>query len=321
MPDLPELPSLPQALESPALPPVPAPTLAQAPEPEPEPKHAVEAASDAPADAASEHRSEDKGPANLSPAACANLLGQHFPALFAAGRALPIKLRIQADIQARLPGLFSKKSLSIFLHRYTTSTAYLKALAAAPQRLDLDGAPAGEVAEEHRLAASQEVERRRALFDERRANERELANEARRAAAEQARKQQAAQQAARHAAHHSAEAEARRQRAGLLRAFETTTLTAGNFCALKGLVEADLQAQLSLARQEREQRPPEPPPQRAAQRPADARAGRRDEQGPRGPRGPHGPHGPRGPRRPHAPDEGGSGPAKPGGKAGGRPPR
>ncbi|MDO8419443.1 MAG: hypothetical protein Q7S90_05340, partial [Rubrivivax sp.] len=35
----------------------------------------------------------------LSPAACAARLAELFPALFSAGRALPIKLRVQADIQ------------------------------------------------------------------------------------------------------------------------------------------------------------------------------------------------------------------------------
>jgi ProP effector len=199
---------------------------------------------------------ESKAAPNLSPAACAALLAQHFPALFGAGKALPIKLRIQADIQLRAPGLFNKKSLSIFLHRYTTSTAYLKALAAGTARADLDGATAGEVAEEHRNAAAAEVERRRTMFEERRAAERELQREARQAEAEQRRRQQAAEQAARHAAQHSAEAQARRHRATLLHAFETTTLTPANFCALKGLVEAELQGQLSLAREERLQRPP-----------------------------------------------------------------
>jgi len=100
-------------------------------------------------------------PTTLSPAAVAALLAQHFPALFGAGRALPLKLRIQADIQARAPGVVNKKSLSVFLHRYTTSTAYLKALATQPQRIDLDGAPAGEIEALHRDAAAAEVDRRR----------------------------------------------------------------------------------------------------------------------------------------------------------------
>lgn len=218
-----------------------------------------------------------RGPANLSPAAVAALLAERFPALFGAGRALPIKLRVQADIQQRAPGLFSKKALSIFLHRYTTSTAYLKALATAPQRLDLDGAAAGEVDEVHRQAAAAEVERRQLLFAERRAAEREL----QRQAAVEARRAQAAQNAARHAARDTAESEARRNRAALLRAFETTTLTPANFCALKGLVEADLQGQLTQARQDREQRALEP--QREFQReprpPGPRPAGPRSDRG------------------------------------------
>jgi sRNA-binding protein len=109
---------------------------------------------------------------DLPPAVVAAKLGELFPALFAAGRALPIKLRIQADIQQRAPGLFNKKSLSVFLHRHTTSTGYLKSLAQAPARLDLDGQPAGDIAQEHRDAAAAELTRRLAIVQERRVAER-----------------------------------------------------------------------------------------------------------------------------------------------------
>jgi sRNA-binding protein len=239
--------------------------------------------------------------AMLSPAAVAALLAQHFPALFGAGRALPIKLRIQADIQARAPGLVNKKSLSVFLHRYTTSTAYLKALATQAQRIDLDGAPAGDIEALHRDAALAEVERRKQMFEDRRALERDQ----QRAAAQEARRAQNAQAAARHAARDHAEGEARRNRALLLRAFETATLTKANFCALKGISESELDAQVALAKQEREQRALEP--QRPANR-NDHRDGPRREgrppQRPDGPRGPRPPGGgrpaggpPRGPRR------------------------
>jgi sRNA-binding protein len=178
-------------------------------------------------------------PADLSPAACGARLAELFPALFGKGRPLPLKLRIQADIQQRAPGIFTKKSLSAFLHRHTTSTAYLIALTHAPQRFDLAGAAAGELAAEHRQAAADELGRRRALHEERRAAE------------------QAALQRER-----NAEIEAHRERAALLRAFEGSTLTRANFCALKGIAEADLEARLALAREERELRPP-----RADQRP------------------------------------------------------
>jgi sRNA-binding protein len=228
----------------------------------------------APADVAPAEPSGEAAPRaapipDLSPAACAALLAEHFPALFSAGRALPLKLRIQADIQQRAPGLFNKKSLSIFLHRYTTGNAYLKALAQAPHRFDLDGAPSGEVNDEHRSAAVAELERRKAIFEDRRHAEREMQREA----AVAARRAQAAQQAARHAAHDAAEADARRERAAVLRAFEATTLTSANFCALKGLVEADLPALLERARLERTQRAAEPQPAHAPQRPQRPRQG------------------------------------------------
>jgi len=176
-------------------------------------------------------------PAELSPAACGARLAELFPALFGKGRPLPLKLRIQADIQQRAPGIFTKKTLSAFLHRHTTSTAYLIALTQAPQRFDLDGAAAGELAAEHRQAAADELGRRRALHDQRRAAE------------------QAAMQRER-----AAEDDARRERAALLRAYEGSTLTRANFCALKGIAEAGLDAQLALAREEREQRPPRQDP-------------------------------------------------------------
>ena len=49
----------------------------------------------------------------------------------------------------------------------------------------------------------------------------------------------------------AAEAEARQQRALLLRSFEQSPLSNANFAALKGLSEGTLDALLTLARQER----------------------------------------------------------------------
>jgi ProP effector len=297
--------------------------------------------------------------ADLPPAACAARLAELFPAVFTPGAAKPLKLRIQADIQQRAPGIFTRKTLSIYLHRHTTSTAYLKALAKAPSRIDLNGTPAGEVADEHRQAAVAELERRRALHDARRAAERQAQRDAHRGAQRQApvegqappqgetvrqqprqgrrdgpsgarrdapAKGQALRGQARGAAHEAphaspadggrgrpvderarrsrgAEPQARhpqaedrparrgsaaeatpptepinddpvrRERAMLLRAYESTTLTRRNFCALKRITEAELDAQLAQARKEAEERsaarPPykehvqSPPPQRA----------------------------------------------------------
>ena len=232
-----------------------------------------EAAIEAPAVATAPAAAAPVKPADLDPAACAALLKKSFPALFT-GTPKPIKLRIQADIQARMPGVFSKPSLSGFLRRHTGSTSYLIALSRAKHRFDLDGQPEGELSAEHRDAAVQELERRRNVQHERRAQE---------------------------------DAE-RQQRAALLRAFETTTLTPANFCALKGLEPGALEGLLAVARRERAEAPP--PPLREDHRPdfgrRDGRQGRgpagpAEQRGPRGPdeqRGPRGPGGPRPPRPP-----------------------
>ncbi len=133
---------------------------------------AADDAAAAPAAAAS--ASSEPG---LSPAECGARLAELFPVLFVApgapGPFKPIKLRIHADIAARAPGVFTKRVLGIFFSRYTTSGAYLKALTAPDaQRFDLDGQPAGEIAEEHRAAALEELARRHAIAAERRAAQR-----------------------------------------------------------------------------------------------------------------------------------------------------
>lgn len=163
--------------------------------------------------------------ADASPAAVAHELKQRFPALFS-GAPKPLKLRIQADIQERAPGVFTKQALSAFFRRYTGSTSYLIALSRASHRFDLDGQPAGELSAEHRDAAVQELARRRANHEARRAQEEEE----------------------------------RRNRARLLRDFEQTTLTPANFCALKGVAPAELDGLLAIARQEAEERARQMPP-------------------------------------------------------------
>ena len=218
------------------------------------------AADDAGPSAAAEAPAPAAGPGapaqpSMSPAACGDALRRLFPALFD-GPVKPLKLRIQADIQARAPGQFSKSVLSAFLRRYTGSTAYLVALTRARQRVDLDGAPAGELADEHRQAAGDELARRRALVADRRA----------------------------------AEDEQRRQRQQLLRDFERTTLTPTNFCALKGLSPDALEQHLAQARAEAaEPRRPEharrdgprpgAPGRPGDDRPAGGRPDRRDATG------------------------------------------
>ena len=193
----------------------------------------------------------------LSPAACAARLAELFPAVFSPGAPQPLKLRIQADIQERAPGIFTRKTLSGFLHRHTTSTAYLRALVNSPQRFDLGGGAAGEVASEHREAAAAELQRRRTLHEARRAAERESQRAAQREAQNAEREGQRAEREgkrAERAAHaeaqraRAAQDDERRNRQALLRAFEASTLSPSNFCALKGVTQTELDALLAQAR-------------------------------------------------------------------------
>ena len=155
----------------------------------------------------------------MTPAACAAQLKQLFPALFG-GAAKPLKLRIQADIQERAPGLFSKQLLSAVLRRHTGGHAYLLALTRATHRVDLDGEPAGELSAEHRQAALDELAQRRS-------------NQASRQALEE---------------------EQRHNRATLLHDFEQTTLTPANFSALKGISLQEMEGYLATAREEAQMR-------------------------------------------------------------------
>lgn len=231
-----------------------------------------------------------------STAATGARLAELFPALFA-GAPKPLKLRIQVDIQERAPGEFSKQALSAFFRRHTGATSYLVAVSRGKQRFDLDGQPAGELSEEHRQLAAEELTRRRA-------------NQQARRAQEDAQREQ--------------EEAGRRQRFSLLRDFETTKLTTANFCALKGIAPEQLDGLLAQARKEaqedaaRPQRPhhrPEHGHGRPGQGPGRRDGDRRDnDRGPRreggrndGPRAeaggrrddrgrPQGPQGHRGPR-------------------------
>ncbi|MEW6707288.1 MAG: ProQ/FinO family protein [Pseudomonadota bacterium] len=187
-------------------------------------------------------------PPELSMAECAERLKALFPALFGA-EAKPVKLKIQADIQQRAPGQFTKQALSAFFRRYTGSTAYLIALTKSAHRFDLDGQPAGEISDEHRKVAADELTRRRAN----------------------------------HRAKREQEQAQRRERFNLLRDYERTTLTRANFCALKGIAEADLDRLLAQAREEAAAAPPRRHPDRPQGRPDQRPHGRppqaRPEQG------------------------------------------
>ena len=215
--------------------------------------------------------------AAMSPAACSGQLKQLFPALFT-GVAKPLKLRIQTDIQARAPGLFTKQLLSVVLRRYTGSHSYLVALTQATQRFDLDGAPAGELSAEHKQAAMDELTLRRTTHrDAQRDVQREAQRDTQRKLQNDQREAQAQQ---------ALEEQKRRNRATLLRDFENTTLTPGNFSVLKGITVEAMEGYLATARQEaqalRAAQPdmPRPAPnQTEKQRPFEPRGNRPQTEG------------------------------------------
>jgi ProP effector len=163
-------------------------------------------------------------PPTKSPEAAAERLKALFPALFG-GAPKPIKLRIQADIEARAPGQFSKAVLTAFLRRHTATNAYLKALVREPQRIDLDGQPAGEISDEHREAAKKALADRR---ERQQAREQEMET-------------------------------ARRWRLDLLADWQRTSLSRENFCALKGIEQSSLDALLEQAKAELAAAPPAAP--------------------------------------------------------------
>ena len=178
---------------------------------------------------------------------CGPQLKQLFPALFS-NPPKPLKLRIQADIQARAPGQFTKPQLSAFLRRYTGSHAYLNALVKATHRYDLDGTAGDELSDEHRNAAGEELARRRTNTQARIALEHEQ----------------------------------RANRATLLKEFEANTLPAAEFAAAKGVPEAELEPLIARARKEALEPPPAPafnrdrrgPPQNRGPRPEGQRNAR-----------------------------------------------
>jgi ProP effector len=274
-------------------------------------------ASDTPVVDATEASAAPAAKTEISPAATGARLAELFPALFT-GPAKPFKLRIQVDIQERAPGEFSKQALSAFFRRHTGTTPYLIAVSQGTQRFDLDGQPVGELTEEHRQVATDELARRRAITKARREEAIQAQREAQREVQREARKQdRAAQQQDQQAQ------QERRNRAQLLRDFDTTRLTAANFCALKGIAPDALEAILAQAREEAKQDALRPRPEgrrdhRDAPR-GEHRGGPREGQG-RAPRAP-GAEGAlregRGPRR-----EGGrEGGGREGGRPDNRPPR
>ena len=188
---------------------------------------AVAAGTDSPVESLPAAAADTDSPAESLPAAgppaqdCGPQLKQLYPALFS-NPPKPLKLRIQADIQARSPGLFTKPQLSAFLRRYTGSHGYLNAIVKATHRFDLDGNPGDELSDEHRQAAVEELARRRTNTQARRA----------------------------------LEDEQRFNRSVLLCDFEVTKLDKAGFAALKGVPEGELDGLIERARKEAAEAPP-----------------------------------------------------------------
>jgi ProP effector len=236
---------------------------------------AVESATETAADTAVVEAAAVATLPDMTPSECARQLKERFPALFAGSAAKPLKLRIQADIKERAPGVFTKAVMSAFLRRHTGTTAYLIALTKAEHRVDLDGQPAGDITDEHRQVAQEELDRRRVLHQERRAQE----AQAERASRDKARaEERTAQQQQR--AEQELQEQKRRNRAQLLRDFEKTTLTRANFCVLKGLPESDLDRVLEQARKEAAEWAANRPPM-AVDAPREHRAPQGEPRGPR----------------------------------------
>ena len=208
---------------------------------------AATAAEPLPADDDAAAAKPEGQPARIAQEDCGPQLKKLYPALFS-NPSKPLKLRIQADIQARSPGVFTKPQLSAFLRRYTGSHGYLNAIVKATHRFDLDGNPGDELSDEHRVAANEELARRRTNTQARIALENEQ----------------------------------RANRATLLREFEANTLPAAEFAAAKGVPEAELEPLIARARKEALEPPPAPafnrdrrgPPQNRGPRPEGQRNAR-----------------------------------------------
>lgn len=71
----------------------------------------------------------------------------------------PLAIGIDKQVFEKLPEL-SKKSLRLAMRSHTISTRYLKEMEKGTVRLNLDGSPAGEVTDENRQHASEQLKDR-----------------------------------------------------------------------------------------------------------------------------------------------------------------
>lgn len=85
---------------------------------------------------------------------------------------LPLAIGIDKQLQGRLPNV-GRKDLRIALGMHTHSLRYLKVMAQATVRVDLDGQPAGEILATHRSHASDLIKERTRKQAEQRKAQRE----------------------------------------------------------------------------------------------------------------------------------------------------
>ena len=83
-------------------------------------------------------------------------LRQRFPAF---GKCLPLAIGIDKLLLVQMPEI-SKKTLRVALNMHTNSSRYLKAMATATVRSDLEGNAAGDVTDEHRARATEMLKER-----------------------------------------------------------------------------------------------------------------------------------------------------------------
>lgn len=99
----------------------------------------------------------------------------------------PLAIGVDKQVFAQLPEV-SKKSLRLAMRSHTISTRYLKEMEKGTVRLNLDGTPAGEVTDENRQHAAEQLrerfkkqaDQRKAQAEQRKAAELEARAEERR---------------------------------------------------------------------------------------------------------------------------------------------
>lgn len=205
------------------------PTPAKAPTPKPQRKHAVQPVLEQ--------------------------LFELYPHLFGA-EFLPLKLGIFQELLARHPELFQRDSLKAALGAHTRSTRYLQSVAAGTQRHDLQGAAVGDVAPEHVYLALVELFRRRQARtqDDLRPKLRAQLIAAYEASGLSrpdylARVQSGDEQATALLEEALAEhAQKLARQEALLKAFESSGKSAGEFADMYGLTERDVNAALARPR-------------------------------------------------------------------------